>query len=36
MTVKDALALGIKVLSKTLDTAKLSVDRGIYQLITYN
>lgn len=27
MTVKDALALGIKVLSKTLDTAKMTPDR---------
>ncbi|BES99811.1 Proteasome subunit beta type-9 [Nesidiocoris tenuis] len=27
MTIKDALALGIKVLSKTLDTARLQTDR---------
>ena len=28
MTLKDALSIAVKVLSKTLDTAKLTTDKG--------
>ena len=34
-TVKDALDLAIKVLSKTLDTTKLTSEKGIFCRLCY-
>ena len=34
-TVKDALDLAIKVLSKTLDTTKLTSEKGIFSISCY-